>query len=80
MITDIIMAFLIAMLMNMGNKYLKQIMIFVCCVTIIIVYFINNFQINFIGEIDFGIWVAFVIMFDIALTFAKERIKKYIKE
>lgn len=80
MITDIIMAFLIAMLMNMGNKYFKQIMIFVCCVTIIIVYFINNFQINFIGEIDFGIWVAFVIVFDIALTFAKERIKKYIKE
>lgn len=80
MIADIIIAFLMAMLMNMSNKYLKQIMIFVCCVTIIIVYFINNFQINFIGEIDFGIWLSFIIVFDIALTFAKERIKKYIKE
>ena len=80
MITDIIMAFLMAMLMNMGNKYLKQIMIFVCCITIIITYFINNFQINFIGEIDFGIWLIFIIMFDITLTFTGKRIKKHIKE
>ena len=80
MIADIIMAFLMVMLMNMGNKYLKQIMIFVCCLTIIIVYFVNNHQINFIGEIDFGIWMAFIIMFDITLTFAEKKVRKYIKE
>lgn len=80
MIVDIIIAFLIALLMNIGNKYLKQITIFASCLTTIIVYFVNGCQINFIGEIDFGIWITFVIIFDIALAFAEIKLKKYIKE
>lgn len=80
MVTDIIIAFLMALLMNIGNKYLKQIMIFICCLTIIIVYFVNGCQINFIGEIDFGIWLTFIIMFDIVLAFAEIKLKKYLKE
>ena len=83
MIKDIIIAFLIAGLINFGdNKYLKKIMIFIGCLTSIIVYFVNGCKINFIGTIDLAIWIMFIIIFDIALTFMKKIIvdKVLVKE
>lgn len=83
MIVDILMAFVIALFLEMFlliNKYLKQIVVFVCCLTLVFVYFVSGWQVDFIGKIDLAIWIMFVIIFDIALMFATKKIKKHIKE
>jgi len=82
MITDILMAFVIALLLEMlsFNKYIKPIAISMCCLTIIFIYFINGCQLDFAGTIDLAIWIIFVIMFDIVLMFVGKKIESHIKE
>ena len=83
MITDILMAFVMALFLEMFSlisKYLKQIVIFVCCFTLVFVYFVSGCQIDFVGTIDLTIWIMFIIMFDIMLMVITKKIKKHIKE
>lgn len=78
MIADILMALVVAILIEMVslNGYrLKKIMISIICLTIIIAYFLNGRKINFIGEIDFAIWILFVVLFSILLTTLSNKIK-----
>lgn len=67
MVVDMLMAFVIALFLEMLssiNKYFKQIAIFINCILIIFIYFICGCRIDFIGEMDLSIWIVFVIMFD----------------
>jgi hypothetical protein len=83
MIADILMAFVIALFLEMFsliNKYVKQIAILVCCFALVFVYFVGGCQVDFVGTIDLAIWIMFVIMFDIVLMFTTKKIKKQIKE
>ena len=78
MIADILIAFVVAAMIEMVslNSYrLKKIMISIICLTIIIVYFLNGRKIDFAGEIDFAIWILFVILFSILLTILSNKIK-----
>lgn len=83
MIADILMAFVIALFLEMFSlisKHFKQIVILVCCFTLVFVYFVSGCQVDFVGTIDLAIWIMFVIMFDIVLMFTTKKIKNHIKE
>ena len=82
MSTDISMAFVIAILIELFSlisKRFKRFIIFVWCIIIIHTYFANGCQINFIGEMDLAVWMVFVIMFNEMVMFATEISMKYIK-
>lgn len=79
MILDILMAFIIALLIEMASfcdKCAKQIVIFICCLTLVLWYFTNGYQIGFIGKIDLAVWIMLVILFDISLMFINKCIKR----
>lgn len=83
MITDIGMAFVAALFLEMYSivhQSFKQIGIFVLSLTITIIYFAKGCQLNFIGSIDFGIWLCFAIMFDQLLMLGKKYILFITKE
>lgn len=75
MITDILMAFAFALLIQIflfiGTNF-KRIIVFTFCITIIFIYFITGCKIDFISQIDFAIWITFIIMFNEMLNLAKE--------
>lgn len=74
MIADILMAFCVAIMIEMislNNYRLKKIMISIICLTIIIVYLLNDRNINFLGETDFAIWIIFVILFNVLISCIK---------
>lgn len=80
MIADILMAFIVAALIEMislNNKYIKRIIISIICLTNIIVYFSNGNKFDFIGEMDYSIWLFFVILFNILISFIADKIKKH---
>lgn len=72
LVIDIAMAFVIAMLFNMfgfiGNN-IKNLLVLVCGGTICVIYILNDLQINFIGTIDFGIWVICVVCFNVIIEY-----------
>ena len=72
MAIDIAMAFVIAMLFNMfgfiGNN-IKNLLVLVCGGTICVIYILNDLQINFIGTIDFGIWIICVACFNVVIEY-----------
>lgn len=79
---DILMAFVIALIIRMfalTNKYLKHIVVFTMCVTLISIYFKNGNTIGFIGEMDLAIWIVFVVFFDILLDLLVEGITYVLK-
>lgn len=83
MFADILMAFIIAMVIELFsflNKSFKQFMICFICIFIIVMYFILDNQINFIGKIDFEIWILFVILFNNIITIGINKLTKAIKE
>lgn len=82
MFVDILMAFMFAMLLEwfyFVNKNFKYIVSFVACITIVLIYFLNDCKIEFAGTIDFSIWIIFVIMFDRLIRFAMNKLSKHIK-
>ncbi len=82
MFVDIMMAFAVALLaecLQSINKAFKQIVVLVTCITIVCIYFINGCQINFAGEMDFAVWIIFVIFFDKMLTLGTRKLIKYFK-
>lgn len=77
MIVDIIMAFIMAILLEKFSVVgLKRITTFVFCFTIIFIYIVTGWQINFIGKMDFGMWIMFIIIFDEILMFVINKLKK----
>lgn len=77
MILDVLMAFVMALFLevcSLLDKRIKQLTVFACCLTGIVIYFVNGYQIDFIGEIDLAIWTMFVIVFNMLLNFV---LKKY---
>ena len=77
MILDVLMAFVMALFLevcSLLDKRIKQLTVFVCCLIGIIIYFVNGYQIDFIGKIDLAIWIIFVIVFNMLLNFI---LKKY---
>lgn len=81
MIVDILMAFVIAMILELFSFHsntLKQILISVVFIECVVVYFICG-QINFVGEIDFEIWIMFVTIFNIVITNVMDRLEKHMK-
>ena len=82
MCADIIVAFAVALLFNMFGqmgKIFKKLLIFVACVTLVAVYFING-SLNFISSMDLSIWIMFVILFDILVQVFEALLRKKIKE
>ena len=76
MTIDIAMAFVIAMLFNMFwflGSNIKKIVVLVCGFTVYIIYILNGLHINFIGTIDFGIWIICVRCFDIVIEYVLQR-------
>lgn len=75
---DILMAFAIAMLLNMfklvGVRFYK-LLVFVCCITVIIASLFT--ELESIGDMNLIVWICFVIIFDIIIDFFIKYIKKY---
>lgn len=72
MYTDILMAFVIALIINMFSivgKYFKSLVTLTGCITLIYIYFSSGSSINFIGQMDLSIWLIFIIIFDIIISF-----------
>ena len=83
MFSDILMAFVIALFVewvHLTDKVFKQIMVIVFCISIIVIYFVSGCQLNYIGEINFGVWILFVILFDQILMIGINELIKHIKE
>ena len=67
MIADILMALVCSLMFQffgLIGKTMKQVLIAVCCTTLIIAYFYNGNTFNFIGTMDFATWVLFVAVFN----------------
>lgn len=83
MVIDIAMAFVIAMLFNMfgfiGNN-IKSLFVLVCGGTICVIYILNDLQLNFIGTIDFGIWIICVVCFDVIIEHFLRRLEAKLKK
>lgn len=79
MFVDIMMAFVIALLIECISLN-KQIMILMACVSIIIIYFVSGCQLDFIGKIDFGVWIIFVILFNKIIMIGINKLRNHIKE
>ena len=69
------MAFLFAILLNMFLLFefatkikLKKFLIVIAALCFIRIYFNNGCVLNFVSTIDFGIWILFVVIFDIAIS------------
>ena len=81
-VTDIIMAFLVAVdleLFSFANKYFKWGAIFVSCFTLLMIYFFTDYSLEFAGNLELSVWLMLVIAFDIILMFVEEIFKKHIK-
>lgn len=78
MAIDIAMAFVIAMLFNMFGfigTNIKNLLILVCSGTICVIYILNDLQINFIGTIDFGIWINCVVCFSLIIEYILRKLE-----
>lgn len=78
MCADIIVAFAVALLFNMFGqigKIFKELLVFVACATLVVVYFING-SLTFISSMDLSVWIMFVIMFDIAVQSLEALLRK----
>lgn len=79
MLIDIAMALVFALVFEcfaLLNKGLKQLIILTACVTVILVYFISGYKFNFVGEMDFGVWVIFVTFFNKIVQLIINKLKK----
>ena len=83
MVADILMALTISLCLELFGsmgKTMKRIFIAVCCLTVIVAYFCTGNTINFLGTMDFGIWVLFVIVFSTILSFIEQRLIRFFKD
>lgn len=83
MFVDALMALVIALvfqMLSLASKRLEQIAIWLCCATIIVVYFASGCKIDFIGKTDLAVCLAYTIAFNGMLTFAKNKLIKFINK
>ena len=79
MIPDIMMALTIALILEFCRwigKFFKQFIIIFSCMTIIVSYFIRGCQIDFIGTMDFSVWIAFIILFNEIIAILIDKINQ----
>lgn len=79
MLIDILMALVFALVFEcfaLLNRGFKQLIILAACVTVILVYFISGYKFNFAGEMDFGVWIMFVIFFNKIVQLIVNKLKK----
>lgn len=79
MFADILVAFAVALMINMFaqmGKLFKHLLIFVACGTLLVVYFIQGTP-SFLGELDFSAWLLFIIIFDILISRLEQLLIKY---
>ena len=80
---DIWMAFFIALFIEwvyVNSKFLGEITILTIYIGIISAYYIHGCKINFVGEVDFAVWIIFVLLFNKIIKFVVKKIAKHIKE
>ena len=80
MFVDIMMALVIALFLEyvaLTSKAFKQIIILTGCIFIIVIYFIDGCNLDFIGKMNFGVWLVFVILFNKIVMFGINKLKKY---
>lgn len=81
MIVDIMMAFIMAILLMLCSfSDLKDFVTFIFCFTVAFIYIVTGWQLDFIGKMDFGAWIMFIIIFDKILMFIINRFIRKIKE
>ncbi len=79
MFADILVAFAVALMINMFaqmGKLFKHLLVFVACGTLLVVYFIQGTP-SFLGELDFSAWLLFLIIFDILISRLEQILIKY---
>ena len=82
MIADILIAFVFSLIIELFSsmgKTMKRIFILIACATFIVLYFVNGYTMNFIGTMDFGMWILFVVMFNTMITLLEQRLVRYFK-
>lgn len=82
MFSDILMALVVSLCLELFGslgKTMKHLLIAIGCITIIITYFCNGLALNFIGTMDFSIWVLFVVVFSIMLNLLEQRLVRFFK-
>lgn len=71
MLIDFLMAIAVTILFNLygliSYKF-KNLMIFTSSFTVILFYFFNDFEVSFIGQTDFAIWILYIICLDIIMN------------
>ena len=65
---------------SLGTGIFKDVIVWVSSVCIIIIYFISDYQLNFLTEMDFGIWLIFVILFDKILIYGIHKLTQRMKK
>ena len=76
---DVLMAIVCAVgakIIDSISKRLRKYMTFVFGMTIISTYFLNDCTIDFVGTMDFGVWLTFVLCFYGLLDFGFSMILK----
>jgi len=79
MLIDILMALVFALIFEsftLLNRGFKQLIILAACVTVILIYFISGYKINFVGDMDFGVWIMFIIFFNKIVQLIINKLKK----
>ncbi len=77
MISSIIMAFISALLLEMFsllNNRIKQFIVFVSCLTLMVVYVATKGQFDS-GNVDLTVWILLTIMFDMIFKFIINKIE-----
>lgn len=67
MFIDILIALLFAVVIELVYNFstiMKPIIIIFFCICSIIIYFISGCQLDFIGAMDFSIWLMLIILFN----------------
>ena len=78
MVTDIIIALISALLLELISTVsgvAKRFIIFINCLTILIIHIITGFQ-NIIN-LDLAVWILFTILFDMIIEFILNKLETY---
>lgn len=76
MISSIVTAFISSLLLEMFsllNNRIKQFIVFVGCLTLMVVYIITEGQFDS-GNVDLTVWISFTVMFDMIFEFIINKI------
>ena len=83
MIADILMALVCSLMFQLFGLIegtIKSIMSLLCYITLIVVYLCNNNVFNFIGTMDFAVWLLVIAMFNTIFDLLERGFKRLINE